>query len=380
MFNLFNNNDDYSEETINILRLIRSENVGPRTFINLINLFGSASEALDNIAEFSLRGGRSKPIKVFSKTAAKQELELLHKHGAKIISYKDPLYSVLLKEIPDFPPILSYKGNISLLNSKKIVSLVGARNSSINSRSFATNLSSKLVELGYVTVSGLARGIDTSVHIASGSQTIAVIAGGIDHIYPPENKKLFEQLSEEGLIIAELPIGTHVLSKHFPQRNRIIAGLSLATIVVEAGLNSGSLITSKFALDFNREVFAVPGFPLDPRCMGSNKLIKEGRAQLLESYEDLIDNVASYDQITKSFNEESGNINKFAFAVKEFKVTNLERQKILNLLSSTPVTIEELHRDSNLPLEVLYMICLELELAGKIARHVGNKISLILEI
>lgn len=379
MFNLFNSkNNNYSEETINILRLIRSENVGPRTFMQLINVFGSASEALDNIAEFSLRGGRSKPIKVFSKASAKQELELLEKNGAKIISYKDPLYSELLKEIPDFPPILSYKGNIALLNSKKTISIVGARNSSINSRSFATNLSSKLVELGYITVSGLARGIDTAVHQSSSSQTIAVIAGGIDHIYPPENKKLFEQLSEEGLIIAELPIGSHVLSQHFPQRNRIIAGLSLATIVVEAGLKSGSLITSKFALDFNREVFAVPGFPLDPRCMGSNKLIKEGRAHLLESYEDLIDNMGSYEQLKKSFEERSNDLNNFAFTPAEVKVTNLERQTILHLLSAMPITLDELHQESGLALEVLYMICLEFELAGKITRHVGNKISLIL--
>lgn len=379
MFNLFNSkNNNYSEETINILRLIRSENVGPRTFMNLINVFGSASEALDNIAEFSLRGGRSKPIKVFSKASAKQELELLEKNDARIISYKDPLYSELLKEIPDFPPILSYKGNISLLNSKKTISIVGARNSSINSRSFATNLSSKLVELGYVTISGLARGIDTAVHQASGSQTIAVIAGGIDHIYPPENKKLFERLAEEGLIIAELPVGSHVLSNHFPQRNRIIAGLSLATIVVEAGLKSGSLITSRFALDFNREVFAVPGFPLDPRCMGSNKLIKDGNAHLLESYEDLINNITPYEEIKKSFEERADNLNNFAFAPAEIKVTNLDRQIILNLLSAMPISIEELHRDSGLALEVLYMICLEFELAGKITRHVGNKISLIL--
>ena len=363
---------------MDILRLIRSENVGPRTFFSLIKFFGSASRALENIADFSLKGGKSKPIRVYSKLAASKELDLLEKNGARILSYKDPSYCSLLKETPDFPPILTYKGNISLLNSKKNISIVGARNSSVNSKSFASNISQQLTKDGYITVSGLARGIDTAVHKAQPKKTIAVIAGGIDHIYPMENKDLFNQIASEGLIISELPIGTTPLAKHFPQRNRIIAGLSQATIVIEAGLKSGSLITANCALDYNREVFAVPGFPLDPRCMGSNKLIKEG-AYLLESYEDLVSNLSDFKQMKIKLKEDASSSDNFDFpkGAGNLEIKNSDREKVLSLLSSTPVSFEQISSESALPLVIIYMICLELELAGRIVRHVGNKISLI---
>ncbi len=163
---------------------------------------------------------------------------------------------------------------------------------------------------GYVTVSGLARGIDTAVHEADVSKTIAVLAGGIDHIYPPENKKLYEKIENEGLLIAELPIGSKPLSQHFPQRNRIISGLSLATIVIEAGLKSGSLITANFALEQNRDVFSVPGFPMDPRCMGSNKLIKDG-AYLLESSKDITAHITSANKLKKCFEDSQNCSNSF---------------------------------------------------------------------
>lgn len=274
--NLFVNNKApaYSDETIDILRLIRSENVGPKTFFNLVKFFGSASCALENVQDFSVKGGRSKPIKLYSKDSALKELRELEKNNSYLITYKDQNYSELLLQIPDFPPVLSYKGNISLLNHEKIIAIVGARNSSVNGKAFAAKLSKDLVKAGYITVSGLARGIDSSVHSSSLDHTIAVIAGGTDHIYPPENKTLYEEIAKNGLILAELPIGSKPLSQHFPQRNRIISGLALATIVIEAGIKSGSLITANFALEQNRDVFAVPGFPLDPICIGSNQLIK----------------------------------------------------------------------------------------------------------
>lgn len=381
MIDFFHNKckSHYSDETIDMLRLIRSENVGPKTFFSLIKFFGSASRALENIADFSLRGGKSKPIRVYSKLAASKELDLLEKNGARILSYKDPSYCSLLKETPDFPPIVTYKGNISLLNSKKNISIVGARNSSANSKSFASNLSQELTNDGYVTVSGLARGIDTAVHKAQTKKTIAVIAGGIDHIYPIENNDLFNQIASEGLIISELPIGATPLAKHFPQRNRIIAGLSQATIVIEAGLKSGSLITANCALDYNREVFSVPGFPLDPRCMGSNKLIKEG-AYLLESYEDLVSNLNDFKQMKVKLKEDptfSPDNFDFPRGAGNLEIKNSDREKVLSLLSSTPVSFEQISNESGLPLVIIYMICLELELAGRIVRHVGNKISLI---
>ncbi len=223
-----------------------------------------------------MRGEKSKPIKIFSKSETEREIGLLEEDNAKIITYKSLEYSKLLLEIYDPPPILSYKGNVELLNHKKCVAIVGARNASANGRNFAHKIATGLVEQDYITVSELARGIDSSVHQAAISKTIGVIAGGIDHIYPPKNKKLFENLAGEGLILAELPIGSTPLEKHFPQRNRIISGLTLGVIVVEVGLKSGSLITTKFALEQNREIFAIPGFPLDPRYQGTNKLIREG--------------------------------------------------------------------------------------------------------
>ena len=367
----------YSQETIDILRLIRSQNVGPKTFSNLVKLFGSASAALDNIEEFSVKGGRTKPIKPYSVKDAEKEIEELEKNKACLLTYKDIKYSDLLMQIHGFPPVISYKGNLELLSSKTIA-IVGARNSSINSRTFAKKISKELVSAGYITVSGLARGIDTSVHEADVSKTIAVIAGGIDHIYPPENKKLYEQIASEGIIIAELPIGSKPLSQHFPQRNRIISGLALATIVIEAGLKSGSLITANFALEQNRDIFAVPGFPMDPRCMGSNKLIKDG-AYLLESSKDITANITSVDKLKKSFEDSQNCSNNFKTSSHRgsFDIKDMDRVAIISLLSSSPVTYESIADETKFSLPVIYTICLELELAGRIARHPGNKISLI---
>jgi DNA processing protein len=368
----------YSEETIDILCLIRSENVGSKTFAQLIKFFGSAKKALENIGEFSVKGGRSRPIKIFSRALAEKEIEQLSKNNAYLLTYKDFNYSQLLLQIHDFPPVISYKGRVELLNSEKIVAIVGSRNSSMNGRSFASRISKELVEAGYVTVSGLARGIDTAVHQASGAQNIAVIAGGIDHIYPPENTKLFEKLAKEALIIAELPISSKPLSQHFPQRNRIISGLSLATVVIEAGLKSGSLITANYALEQNREVFSTPGFPLDPRCMGSNKLIKDG-AYLLESSADIINNVTSYKKLKQNFEDSAKFDDSFKIPTDSgnLNITEQERELIITLLSSSPITYEVLANETKLAMPVIYTICLELELAGKITRHVGNRISLI---
>lgn len=368
---------EYSSETIDILRLIRSENVGPKTFFNLIKFFGSASNALENIQEFSIKGGRAKPIKLYSKEAALKEVEALEKNDSYLITYKDSNYSELLLQIHDYPPILSCKGNISLLNHDKIVAIVGARNSSINGQNFASKLSKDLIKNGYITVSGMARGIDSAVHSAGTENTIAVLAGGIDHIYPPENKNLYKSIAENGLILAELAIGSSPLSQHFPQRNRIISGLALATVVIEAGLKSGSLITANFALEQNREVMAVPGFPLDPRCMGSNQLIKNG-AVLVESVDDVLRNMLSKNSVKSSLKDSSTQTENFSIFMKnDINITDKDRKSVLSLLSASPITLETIANELKLDLPILYTICLELELAGKITRSSGNKISLI---
>jgi len=367
----------YSANQIDILRLIRSENIGPKTFARLIRLFGSAGKALDRAGEFSLRGGRSKPIKICSKESAEKEIELLNKNKSYLLTFEDPGYSKLLSQIPDFPPVITYKGNIELFNHDKIIAMVGARNSSVNGRLFAGKIAKELVGNGFVTISGLARGIDTAVHNASLEKTIAVIAGGIDHIYPPENTKLFELLADKSLIIAELPIGAKPLAQHFPQRNRIISGSSQATIVVEAGINSGSLITANFALEQNREVFAVPGFPLDPRCMGSNKLIKDG-AYLLESSGDVISVLSSDLKMQKLLEDSASYSNNFNIpAIDSYNdPTSADRKAVIELLSASAVTYETLAEESGLSMPLIYVICLELELAGKITILPGNRISL----
>ncbi|MGI4775788.1 MAG: DNA-processing protein DprA [Janthinobacterium lividum] len=369
---------NYSEEVIDILKLIRSENIGPITFLKLIKTFGSAKSALENIEELSINGGYQKPIKIYSRESVKRELELLSKNNSKLLTYLSPKYSKLLLEIPDFPPIISYKGNIELLKNKKPIAIVGSRNASINARAFTTKIATELTTQGCILVSGLARGIDTAVHKANTAKTIAIIAGGIDHIYPPENARLHEEIAENGLIIAELPIGTKPLGKHFPQRNRLISGLSLGTVVVEASLRSGSLITARTALDQNREVFAVPGFPLDPRSEGTNKLIKDG-AILVESVKDIIDNLDNFDHLVSlNDNQSDANINFSSLSTNYLKQINSKmRQTVIDHLSSTPINLEDLIKETDFPLPIIHMIILELELAGRIARSPGNKVSLV---
>lgn len=378
LFNNTSNPTSYSSDVMDTLRLIRSENVGPKTFFALIKLFGSASKALENIAEFSIQGGREKPINIFSKDLAEKEIEALNKINAKIISYRDPCFSKILKHIPDCPPILTYKGNKELFNSRS-VAIVGARNASINGKAFASQISSELSRHNISVVSGLARGIDTAAHIKALPNTIAVIAGGIDHIYPPENSKLFMEIADKGLVIAELAIGSVPLGKHFPQRNRIISGLSTAVVVVEAGIQSGSLITAKFALDHNREVFAVPGFPLDPRSQGSNRLIKEG-ANIVESTEELLQNLPNFDDNFYSLLDKTKDQIDFRQIKIDYALLNSSNRRLIKeSLSSTPVEFEDIMQATDLPIQIIYTILLELELAGLIIRHPGNKFSLKLK-
>lgn len=378
LFTSTSNSVSYSSDVIDTLRLIRSENVGPKTFFALIKFFGSASKALENIAEFSVRGGRAKPINIFSKELAEKEIESLNKSGAKIISYNDPSFSKLLKHIPDCPPMLTYKGNRDLFNSRS-VAIVGARNASINGKAFASQISSELSRNNISVVSGLARGIDTAAHVKALPNTIAVIAGGIDHIYPPENSKLFMEIADKGLVIAELAIGSVPLGKHFPQRNRIISGLSTAVVVVEAGIQSGSLITAKFALEHNREVFAVPGFPLDPRSQGGNRLIKEG-AHIVESTEDLLQNLPNFDDNSYGLLDKAKDQIDFREIKIDYALLNSSNRTLIKeSLSSTPVEFEDIIQETDLPIQVIYTILLELELAGLIIRHPGNKFSLKLK-
>ena len=371
------NYPNYSQDTIDLIRLSRSENVGPRTFHNLIKIYQNARTTLENIAELSLKGGRSKPIKICSESEVLQEIEKLHKIGGSLVTYKQPAFSNLLRQIDDCPPVLSYLGNISMLNDTNIVAIVGARNASINGRSFAGKIANDLIGRGYKTASGLAYGVDTSVHTVNRANTIAVVAGGIDNIYPKENTKLYQSIAEEGLIIAEQPFGAKPLSSYFPMRNRIISGISICVCVIEAGIKSGSLITANFALEHNRDVFSMPGFPLDPRSEGSNKLIKDG-AYILESVNDIINNVSRYKENYQTLEESAGNDNSFIQQDRgAIKISNADRKAIIDILSSIPVTIDTIATQTKLSFSIIHMVCLELELAGRALRYPGNKILLV---
>ena len=370
-----------SKEVFDSLRLIRSENVGIKTFYDLVRVFGNATNAIENVQELSLRGGRKKPINVFSKTAIQEELDKLEAYNTQIICYNSKQYPELLKKISDPPPIINAKGNISLLNTKA-VAIVGSRSCSLAGIQFTQKLSRELANLKITVVSGFARGIDTAAHKASISNgTIAVLAGGIDHIYPAENKELYNEISEKGCIVAELPIGSAPSSQHFPQRNRIISGLSLAVAVIEASIASGSLITANLALEQGREVLAVPGFPTDPRYKGNNKLLKQG-ASILESVDDIIDNLSHVNFAQTSgmsdqqYKLNDRNDNSSFMTSQTSNISDSMRKDITSLLSTTPVEIQEIVNHIQLPLSIIYTILLELELAGKLNRHPGNKVSI----
>lgn len=367
---------DIDEEHINTLRLIRSENVGLKTFWYLINLYKSPSTAIEKIAELSLKGGKSKSINICSRKAALDEFEECSKKNIKLISFFDQEYPKLLRTTEDCPPILFALGNIGLLN-KESIAIVGSRNASANGLRFSYKLAKNLGEQNFAIISGFARGIDSAAHKASiNKASIAVLAGGVDHIYPPENEDLYYQIIEQGLVISESRPGAIPKPQNFPQRNRIISGISKAVAIIEASLNSGSLITAKYALQQNKDLFVVPGFPLDPKYQGNNSLLKQG-AYLLESAQDIIDVLANYKinyigsrQIVE---EQSVKEDSIEYEEKDLRKA---RDIVLNFISTSPTTIEEIIITSKFSASIVLTIIVELELAGKITRHYGNKISL----
>ncbi len=277
-----------AEQRLDWLRLWRSENVGPITFGQLLARFGSARAALEAVPELARRGGRRGAIRICSAAEAEREVAATRAAGARLVALCEPDYPRPLAAIPDAPPLLAVKGHAHLF-AERTIAIVGARNASAAGVRFARDISRELGQLGFVIASGLARGIDTAAHEgALESGTVAVLAGGIDVVYPAENEGLYGTIVEQGAVIAEQPVGKQPQGRHFPSRNRLISGLSLGVLVVEAALRSGSLITARMALEQNREVFAVPGSPLDPRCRGSNRLIRDGAA-LIETADHVIE-------------------------------------------------------------------------------------------
>jgi DNA processing protein len=365
-----------AKEKLAWLRLTRTENVGPITFYKLLERFGTAEAALKALPELAKRGGRMNGLKAFDEALAEKEMARAEKQGAKIIARDEPDYPELLAQVEDAPPVITVMGHAHLL-PKPALGVVGARNASIAGRKIAEDFSRKVAAAGYVIVSGLARGIDTAAHMASLSTgTVAVVAGGIDNIYPPENEKLYRQIAEQGAIVAESPFGTEPLARHFPRRNRLISGLSLGVLIVEAAMKSGSLITARMAAEQNREVFAVPGSPLDPRSEGTLKLIEDG-AHMATSAEVILRELKSLR--LKPLNDPAGDKWKGTptlFSTMKEPDESL-RIRILELLSPTPVQIDEIIRAAAAHAGEVLSIILELEIAGRIERHPGNKVNLI---
>lgn len=362
-------------ERLDWLRLIRTENVGPITFHRLVEQYGSAKAAIAVLPELARRGGRVAPLKLFGKAEAERELAALRKLDARLLCACEPDYPEALAAIDDAPPVLTVLGHAHLL-AKRSVAMVGARNASMNGRKFAEMLARDLGKAGYSVVSGLARGIDTAAHRgALDTGTVAVVAGGIDVVYPEENRGLYEQLAEQGAVVAECAFATQPQARHFPRRNRIISGLSLGVVVVEAAPKSGSLITARMALEQGREVMAVPGSPLDPRCQGCNGLIRDG-ATLVQSAEDVLHTLR--DAHPPAAGEHGPDLFAAARpAIPDEAELERARPLVLEALGPSPVAIDELVRGCQLSPSVVVAVVLELELAGRAQRHPGNRIALV---
>lgn len=358
------------------LRLIRSDNVGPSTFRDLINHFGSADAALAAIPEMSRRGGASRAIRIASVEDAERELEFAHRFKAKLVGIGEPEYPPALRQIDGAPPLLAMRGDFGAA-SRPSVGIVGSRNSSISGAKIAAMFARDCGRAGYTITSGLARGIDTAAHRASlDTGTIAVLAGGLDQPYPPENIPLLSEITGGcGLAVSEMPFGWEPRARDFPRRNRIIAGISLGVVVIEAAQRSGSLITARMAGDFGRLVFAVPGSPLDPRCHGTNDLLKNGCIVTTGS-QDILEALAPISQLDL-FDEPS---------IKEPTEEGLspliqpldesDRTRIAAALGPTPVEIDDIIRHTELPASTVYLVLLELDLAGRLHRHPGGMVSI----
>ena len=360
-------------ERIAWLRLIRSEGIGPISFFQLLDRFGDAEAALEAVPDLARRGGR-RQIRLATQAEAEGELGAAETAGARLVGFSEPDYPAALRAIADPPPLLFLKGHEVLLQ-RDCVAVVGARNASAGGVRFARSLARELGEAGYVVVSGLARGIDAAAHSgALDGGTIAVVAGGIDTIYPLENTELHEEIAARGAILGEAAMGTSATARHFPRRNRLIAGLALGAVVVEAAPRSGSLITARLAAEQGREVFAVPGSPLDPRARGANNLIRQG-ATLVESAADIAHALDAMRARRVEEREEPVSISPPARQPSEDELSPA-RELVISLLSRTPVEADELIRQSKLTPPVVITILLELDLAGRLDRHPGNKVSI----
>ena len=350
------------------LRLLRTSGVGPVTYRQLLSRFGTAERAIEALPQLARRGG-GEPPRVPERGFVEREQAAAAKAGARYLFADEADYPPLLTELDNAPVALLVRGDV-VLARRTAIAIVGARNASAAACRFARQLAHDLADAGASVVSGLARGIDTAAHVGSlGGGTIAVIAGGIDVVFPPENRELQEQVAQQGLLVAEMPPGTEPRARHFPYRNRIIAGIAGGTVVVEAAPRSGSLITARLATEAGREVMAVPGSPLDPRAQGCNLLIRDG-ATLIQTAADVLEQVRPLDP--RSVRAPTG---VFSPAPPD-DATDRDRARVTDLLGPVPVGVDEIIRQAALPPAVVQTVLLELELAGRLERHAGGRVSL----
>ncbi len=363
------------DELIDWIRLTRSPGIGAKTFRQLIEKFGAASEAIARLPELS---GRRGAINVIPPAQAEKEHAAATRAGLTYVTWADPSFPEALAATDGAPPLLLVKGQVQTL-AKPMVAIVGARNATVNGRKMARSLAADLAKSGYTVISGMARGIDGAAHegalSVSGGATVAVLAGGADVIYPPEHAKLHEQIAENGAVISEMPPGTEPQAALFPQRNRIVSGASLGVIVIEATPRSGSLITARYAADQGRDVFAVPGSPLDPRAQGPNSLIRDG-ATLIQSIGDVLDVLPPIgDPIHKI--SKTIPISPQATEINDKNNIQALRAEIEAALGASPAAVDELVRQCQVSPAVVATILLEMELDGRIERLPGNRVALI---
>ena len=371
-------------ELLDRLRLARTDGVGPVTYRRLLNRFATAAEALDALPGLAQSGGRATPPAILSASAAQREMDSVNKLGGRILVLGGPGYPPLLALLDVAPPVLTVLGDVAAL-AARAVAMVGARNASANGQRMAEMLAADLALAGLVVVSGMARGIDAAAHAGalSAGRTVAAIASGIDIAYPTENAALQRRIAEGGAVVAEAPFGTAPQARHFPRRNRVIAGLSLGVVVVEAAPQSGSLITARMAQDEGREVFAVPGSPLDPRCRGSNDLIRSG-AHLTETAADVLANLPDHpsrEGLSRSpmfvHGQPPGLAEPRAEAFSPAADPDLVRCRVIELLSYSPTAVDDLVRRCQFSASVVVAALLELELADRVEMLPGNHVVLV---
>lgn len=353
------------------LRLIRTEQVGPRTFRALINQFGTAAAALEALPGLARRGGRSSAPHIPTRTEAEGEMTALARLGGRLVVSGDPDYPPALRALDDAPPVLAVRGSAALLAAPK-VAIVGARNASAAGRTMAARLAREIAEGGYVIVSGLARGIDAAAHAAAlDLGTIGVFAGGLGRPYPQENVPLIEEMAVKGALVSEMPVAWEPRARDFPRRNRLVSGMSLGVVVVEAAERSGSLITARLAGEQGREVFAVPGSPLDPRAGGTNRLLKSG-ATLVTVAADVLEALAPL-----LLHPPTGDMEAPTLPPSRPEPSDDARARIVELLGPVPTYPDDLVRLSGAHASEVQIVLLELDLAGRLERHAGGAVSLM---